>query len=271
MRVKISALIAAGILLVNLLCCLPAMAHPCDASISAQLDSSQADLTCPSPPSTDNSTLPGKKRTGEKSVKPACVWVPEPGYQPGPGQKAGGSGGGWYRKFCSFGKYNTLADFESEMGTWDVMNMRQSNMMNQAGLDIQWFVTPPAVPRRTPVWLTDKDGQFVPDLYQPTAKTIELEGYPLKWQIVPALTISPGAGSEEQTCDGAGVPWSASADGDPSACTVTYDRSGQYTLSANVGWTVQWWLDGVPQEDIPGPTNTATRAITVLEIHALDR
>jgi hypothetical protein len=191
------------------------------------------------------------------------------------------------------------------MGTWDVMNMRQSNMMNQAGLDVQWFVTPPAAPRRTPqqvmasvvgdlpfpktfiavnpvatkqvvgvptwVWLTDDKGQFVPDRYQPEPKTIVLDGYPLKWQIVPALTVSPGTGGEEQACDGAGMPWTATAEGDPGACTVTYDKSGQYTLSANVGWTVQWWLDGVQQEDITGPTNTATRAVTVLEVHALDR
>jgi hypothetical protein len=242
---------------------------------------------------------------GGKSIKPACVWVPEPGYQPGPGQKAGAGGGQWYRKFCSFGTYNTLADFEKEMSGWDLMNMRQSNMLRRAGLDVQWFATPPPAPRRTPqqvmesvadelpfpktfiavnpvatkqlvgvptwVWLTDDKGQYQPNRYEQKSKTIVLEGYPLQWQIVPQLAVTPGDGSEAPTCTGAGVQWSATTEGDPGACTVTYDRSGQYALSASVGWTVQWWLGGVQQEDIAGPTNTATRPVTVLEVEALTR
>jgi hypothetical protein len=233
------------------------------------------------------------------------VWVPEPGYQPGAGQKADGNGGHWYRKFCSFGDYQTLADFEREMGGWDAMNMRQSNMMRRAGLDTRFFTTPPPAPRPTPeqvmasivdslpipntyiavnpvatkqvvsfptwVWLTDANGQFVPDRYGQKSKTIAIEGYQLQWQIVPQLTVTPGDGGAEQTCDGAGLPWSAAADGDPGACTVTYDRSGQYTLSASVAWTVQWWLGGARQDDITGPTKAATRPVTVLEIQALTR
>jgi hypothetical protein len=42
-------------------------------------------------------------------------------------------------------------------------------------------------------------------------------------------------------------------------------------LAANVGWTVQWWLGGVQQDDIAGPTNTANRPVTVLEIQPLNR
>jgi hypothetical protein len=233
------------------------------------------------------------------------VWVPKPGYQPGAGQKAEGDGGHWYMKFCSFAKYNTLADFETEMGSWDVMNARGANLIRRAGLEIHFFATPPAAPRRTPeqvmasivdslpfpdtfisvnpvatkqvvsfptwVWLTDANGQYVPDRYGQKSKTIAIEGYQLQWQIVPQLTVTPGDGGAEQACDGAGVPWSAAADGDPGACTVTYDRSGQYTLSASVGWTVQWWLGGARQGDITGPTKTATRPVTVLEIQALTR
>jgi hypothetical protein len=91
------------------------------------------------------------------------------------------------------------------------------------------------------VWLTDEKGQFVPDRYGQKSTTIEIGGYQLQWQIVPQLTVTPGDGGAEQACDGAGVPWSATVDGDPGACTVTYDRSGRYTLSASVAWTVQWW------------------------------
>ena len=49
--------------------------------------------------------------------------------------------------------------------------------------------------------------------------------------IVPQLTITPGDTSPEQTCASAGVP----------------------------------------QPDITGPTNTATRPVTVLEVHTLNR
>ncbi|HEY0688804.1 MAG TPA: hypothetical protein VGD71_07150 [Kribbella sp.] len=274
------------------------------ARVDASPDSSSSSLRCKGqdPPAEQRQPTTNK---GGKSVKPACVWVPEPGYQPGAGQKADGNGGHWYRKFCSFGDYNTLADFEREMAGWDAMNMRQSNMMRRAGLETRWFTTPPPAPRRTPqqvmasivdnlpipktfiavnpvatkqvvsfptwVWLTDDKGQYVPKRYDPDPKEIVLEGYRLKWQIVPQLTVTPGDGGTEQTCDGAGIQWSAAADGDPAACTVTYDRSGQYTLSAGVAWTVQWWLGGVRQDDVAGPTNTATRPVTVLEIQAVGR
>jgi hypothetical protein len=265
----------------------------------------QGSIDCNGEPPSDPATKKTQRTAGGKSVKPACVWVPEPNYPPGPGQKADGDGGHWYRKFCSFGEYQTLADFEREMSGWDAMNIRQSNMMRRAGLDTQWFTTPPPAPRRTPeqvmasvvddlpfpqtfiavnpvatkqvvsfptwVWLTDEKGQFVADRYEQKSKTIEIEGYPLQWQIVPQLTVTPGDGGADQACTGAGVPWSPAAEGEPGACTVTYERSGQYTLSAGVGWTVQWWLGGVRQEDVAGPTNTATRPVTVLEVQAMSR
>jgi hypothetical protein len=98
-------------------------------------------VSCPQPPPTDPKAQQGKSKGGGKVVKPACVWVPEPGYQPGAGQKADGDGGHWYRKFCSFGDYQTLADFEREMSGWDAMNMRQSNMLQRAGLEVRFFST----------------------------------------------------------------------------------------------------------------------------------
>jgi hypothetical protein len=273
--------------------------------VRASRSTVQGSIDCNGKTPADPVTTQTKRKTGGMAVKPACVWVPEPGYHPGAGQKADGDGGHWYRKFCSFGDYNTLADFEREMSGWDAMDMRKSNMIQRAGLDTQWFTTPPPAPRRSPqqvmasvadklpipetfiavnpvpakqfvgvptwVWLTDENGTYVPKRYDPDPKEIVLDGYPLKWQIVPQLTVTSGDGGADQACSGAGVPWSATAEGDPGACTVSYDRSGHYTLSASVGWTVQWWLGGVRQEDITGPTNTATRPVTVLEIHALTR
>jgi hypothetical protein len=177
-------------------------------------------------------------------------------------------------------------------------------MIRRAGLEVRFFTTPPPVPRRTPeqvmasvvdelpfpdtylavnpvptkqvigfptwVWLTDANGLYTPSRYQQKSKTIVLEGYRLQWQIVPQMTITPGDGSTEQACAGAGVPWNGATD-DPAACTVTYDKSGKYTLTATVGWTVQWWLAGARQDDITGPTKTATRAVTASEIHVLNR
>jgi hypothetical protein len=52
---------------------------------------------------------------------------------------------------------------------------------------------------------------------------------------------------------------------------MTYERSGLYTLTADVGWTVRWWFNGVQQDDKAGPTTTATKAVTVLEVQALTR
>jgi hypothetical protein len=40
----------------------------------------------------------------------------------GAGLSAGAGGwsyGQWYAKFCKFGQYKTLAEFEAEMATWD--------------------------------------------------------------------------------------------------------------------------------------------------------
>lgn len=300
---KLPALLFPCLLAAGLLYCVPAAAQTCTGFVETGFDNAQGAMNCPQPRPTKPQTQQRESsKGGGKTVKPACVWVPEPGYLPGAGQKADGDGGHWYRKFCSFGEYNTLADFQREMSGWDAMNMRQSNMMQRAGLDIRFFTTPPPVERRTPdqvmqsvvdelpipetfvavnpvatkqvvgvptwVWLTDEHGKYVAERYAPEPKEIELEGYALKWQIVPQLTVSPGAG-QQQTCDGAGVPWSVAAEGDQGACTVTYDKAGKYTLTASVGWTVRWWLAGAPQPDITGPTHTATKALTVQEIQAV--
>lgn len=297
--------VAAGVLVAAA----PASAgKPCTPTGGAFSSKASADavLKCPPPPSTTPTpSKPGDTRKTSKATKPACVWVPKPDYQPGPGQPAEGAGGHWYMKFCSFGVFTTLADFEREMGAWDVMNTRQTEMMRRAGLEVRFFITPPTQTRPTPeqvmawvvdslpfpdtffavspappkqvvhlptwAWLTDAKGRFAPERYQQKSKTIQLVGYPLQWQIVPQMTLSPGDGGSDVTCDGAGLPWSREVDGDPTACAVSYERPGQYTLSASVEWTVQWWLGDVRQPDIPGPTKTADRRVTVLTIEALNR
>lgn len=275
----------------------------------ADMASADGGLKCP--PASDSETPgnPGdssrKGKTSSAGAKPACVWVPRPDYQAGAGQPVDGKGGRWYQKFCAFGKYQTLADFQRAIDSFDLMNTHQTNLLQRAGLEVRYFTTPPEIPRRTPqqvmasvvdslpfpktfirvnpvanklvvdlptwVWLTDESGRFDPQRYGQKSTMVEIEGYQLQWAIVPQMTITPGDTSPEQACTGAGVPWSASAEGDPGACTVTYDTSGNYTLAASVGWTVQWWLGGVRQDDIPGPTNTATSPVTVLEIHTLNR
>ncbi|WP_344232701.1 hypothetical protein [Kribbella hippodromi] len=236
--------------------------------------------------------------------KPACVWVPKPDYQPSPGEPAEGQGGHWYQKFCAFGQYKTLADLQRVLATTDP-DMRQNGLIRRAGLDMRFFKTPPEIPRRTPlqvmqsvvdsltfpethlavnpiaarqvigvptwVWLTDENGQYAPARYQQKTKKIELEGYALQWAIVPQISVTPGDGGPSQPCDGAGIPWSAAAANDPAACTVTYERSGSYTLSASIGWTVQWWLGGVRQADLTGPTKTTARQVTVSEIQTVTR
>jgi hypothetical protein len=307
-RLIISGIVGTGALAAGALVAAPASASaacaPTGSAFASDADATGS-LQCPSGEPADPTPGQMKGSQGGKSVKPACVWVPKPGYQPGVGEKVDGDGGHWYTKFCSFADYKTLADLEREIGTWDGMNTRQTNILRRAGLETRFFTTPPPAPRRTPeqvmasivdslpfpetfiavnpvaakqvvsfptwVWLTDDKGQYVPKRYDPDPKEIVLDGYRLKWQIVPQLTVTPGDGGAGQACDGAGIQWSAAADGDPAACTVTYDRSGQYTLSAAVAWTVQWWLGGVRQDDVAGPTNTATRPVIVLEIQAVGR
>jgi hypothetical protein len=270
------------------------------ARVSTSATSSKATMKCAG----GQEQRQGAGRKGGKSVKSACVWVPKPDYQAAPDQKAEGDGGHWYTKFCSFGDYNTLADLQAELGRADVMDTRQTDLIRRAGLEVRFFTTPPPAPRRTPqqvmasivddlpfpdtylavnpaatkqviniptwVWLTDDKGNYTPNRYEQKSKTIVLEGYALQWQIVPQLTITPGDGGTDQTCAAAGVPWTGATD-DPAACTVIYDRAGSYTVSATVGWTVQWWLAGARQDDITGPTKAATRAVTVSEIQTVDR
>ncbi|MDX6241661.1 MAG: hypothetical protein QOG10_6485, partial [Kribbellaceae bacterium] len=120
------------------------------------------------------------------------------------------------------------------------------------------------------VWLTDAKGNYDPSAYAVKSKEIQLFGYGLRWQIVPRLTINPGDGGTPPSCTGIGTPWSESAD-ESAACTVTYAKSGSYTLTATVGWTVQWWLNGAAQSDLVGPDNTATVPLTVREIQTVGR
>lgn len=310
MRVATLAAAAASTLLVSaLLSALPASAGAtCTPGLDTNMDTSQGSIDCPGKGGGqeggggDQTSTGGKKGSG---AKPVCVWVPKPDYQSGVGEPIEGQGGHYYQRFCAFGEYKTLADFQRALDGFDAWTLQQANMVERAGLEVQFFTTPPPAPRPTPeqvmqsivdnlpfpdtyiavnpaadklvvdlptwVWLTDASGKYVPDRYTPKAKSIELEGYQLRWQIVPQVTLTPGDTGPDQTCTNAGVPWSAAADGNPKACTITYTDSGQYTLSATVGWTVQWWLGNDPQDDIPGPTNTATQPVTVLEIQTINR
>lgn len=284
----------------------PAMASCTpNGSLFTGSDTSTANLNCPGAPSENNPGQNGKNNSSTSHGKPACVWVPKPDYQASPGDPVEGQDGHWYQKFCTFGQYKTLADLERALDNINVSDTRQSDLIRRAGLEIRFFKTPPKVPRRTPlqvmqsvvddlpfpntylavnptaarqvigvptwVWLTDAQGRYVPTRYEQKTKQITLEGYALQWRIVPQINLTPGDSGPTQPCAGAGIPWSASAADDPGACTVTYEHSGSYTLAASVGWTVEWWLAGARQQDLTGPTNTATRQVTVGEIQTVTR
>lgn len=244
----------------------------------------------------------GKSING--GAPPLCVWVPQPDHVPLPGEPVNGPEGMWHAHFCKVGKFDTLEEFEAEMASWgDFMTMARSEMMRRAGIRFEFFKTPPptrptaeqvmmwirgnlpfpegkvavnpagannVVNIPTWVWLTNPDGVYSPTRFDPREKTLTLFGYALRWRIQPSFTVDPGDGSEPKTCTGAGVKWSTGAD-EAGACTVSYHQTGRYTLTANMNWTVQWWLGGVPQPDLEGPTNTATTPITVNEIRTLNR
>ncbi len=310
MRVtRLIAVAAAAVVLLPLLPGLPAAARATCADPTGRLrtstDSVDGTATCPGRPPAKHPNKPGgTTRTAGKVTKPACVWVPKPDYQAGAGQPVEGKGGHWYQKFCTFGDYKTLADFQRAIAGLDAMDTQQTNMLQRAGLEMRFFTTTPPAPRPTPeqlmqsifdslefpktflavnpapakqvvglptwVWLTGENGRFDPKRYDVQTAEVAAGGYELKWQIVPELTLSPGTG-ESQTCADAGVLWSESAADDPDACTVTYDKAGKYTLTADVNWTVRWWLAGESQDPIPGPTNTATQEVTVTEIQTVTR
>lgn len=303
---KVLALAASAVLIAGLTVAFPvtAMARDCSKGTTSGGNSVKGGIHCPGQPPEGSKGKQGTKGKSSSSAKPACVWVPKPDYIPSPGEPADGDGGHYYQKFCAFADFKTLDSVLAEIGR-SGDNMRLAGLIERAGLEVRFFTTPPEVPRRTPeevmasvvdeleipdtylavnpvaakqvigiptwVWLTDADGNYVPHRYGAKSTEVELEGYRLAWQIVPAMTITPGDGGAAPACTGVGVPWSKAAEGDASACTVTYERPGQYALSAAVGWTVRWWLGGVEQEPIAGPTNAATTPVSVLELQVMNR
>ncbi|GAA0609492.1 hypothetical protein HPO96_29115 [Kribbella sandramycini] len=252
----------------------------------------------------------GSERTGGKKDKtkwtkggqpPLCVWVPQPGYVP-PHTEPTTEKGMWYARFCKFGDFQTLEQFEAEMASWgDFDSIRRNEMMRRAGIDYRFFVTPPptrptarqvmeyiaaetvypqtylavnpkagdnVIDVPTWIWLTDAKGAYQPAGYDAQEKNLVRFGYSLRWRIVPKLAVDTGAGDISPACTGIGVPWSATAD-PADACTVTYGKSGTYTLAATMSWTVEWWLDGEAQDSLAGPDNTASTTVTVKEIQTV--
>ncbi len=259
-------------------------------------------LACPG-----GSEKPGgtdKTKWTKGGQPPLCVWVVQPDYVPAPGEPVAGPDGQWYAHFCRFGEFDTLAQFEAEMASWDDYDsIKRNEIMRRSGIRYEFFKTPPEtrptaeqvmyyisgtipfpethlavnpkagenkVNLPTWVWLTNANGQYDPATYKPQAKTISLFGYALQWQIVPELAIDPGNGADQPTCDGIGISYSPDAN-PADACTVTYNSAGTYTLTAAMSWTVKWQLGGVDQADIQGPTNTATLPITVKEVQTVVR
>lgn len=270
--------------------------------LGASSDAVDSSLRCPGNGGSDDPKHPTGWTKG--GYPPLCVWVPQPDYVPPPGEPKAGKDGQWYVRFCRFGNYATLAQFEAETATWDDKSfMKRQNFMRRAGIEYRFFKKPPQT-RPTPeqimywvagtlpfpkthiavspkpganvvniptwVWLTDANGKYDPSAYAVKSKQIALFGYALRWQIVPRIAIDPGDGGTPPSCTGIGVPWSKGAD-PASACTVSYGKSGRYTMTATVSWTVEWWLGGVQQPDIGGPDNAATAAITVNEIQVVGR
>jgi len=270
--------------------------------MSVGADTTNGGLHCPG-----NDGDPGGKHRStwtKGGQPPLCVWVPQPDYVPNPGEPKAGKDGQWYARFCKFGNFATLDQFETETASWDdTSNIRRGELMRRAGIEYRFFKTPPptrptaeqvmywvaanlpfpetylgvnpkpvanVVNVPTWVWLTDAKGKYTPSAYEAKSRRIVLFGYPLQWQIVPKIAIDPGDGGAPPSCTGIGVPWSQAADA-ANACTVSYAKAGRYTMTATVSWTVQWWLGGVRQADIEGPDNTATAAITVNEIQVVAR
>jgi hypothetical protein len=88
---------------------------------------------------------------------------------------------------------------------------------------------------------------------------------------VPRFEWGTGEG-DTVTCPGQGTPYDPSrfdaAEASPD-CGHTYRRSGRFTLTLSVNWSVSWYHNDVFQEDLEGQTYTVSEDIAVNEIQGI--
>jgi hypothetical protein len=202
---------------------------------------------------------------GPAGPPPKCTWTFDPTYPETP--PAGSSPKGkWYVHFCSFSRYQTVAQFYPVMTTWGgAMNQSRVNMLTSAQMRWGYFTAPPpagpsaewlmqriaatlpypvaeikmspgfpyqVVQDPTWVWLTDAAGKYTPGRFTPASKSLTLSGYTLRWQIVPTITIDPGSpdAGDTLTVSSRGIP-----DGQPFTCAtagrpwIAYDSNANNT------------------------------------------
>jgi hypothetical protein len=83
-----------------------------------------------------------------------------------------------------------------------------------------------------------------------------------------SLTFDPGDGASPFACDGPGVPWSPGRDGEP-PCGHLYLHHGDYTVAAEMTWTVTWTATTGLGGPLPDLVTASAIPTTVREVEAV--
>ncbi|WP_204301580.1 hypothetical protein [Actinoplanes campanulatus] len=84
------------------------------------------------------------------------------------------------------------------------------------------------------------------------------------------VSWKPGDGKAPVVCTGAGTPWRAGMNpAATSSCSHPYQKSGRYTLTATITWSVSW-VGGGQTGTVPALTSTNSIALPVRKNEALN-
>jgi hypothetical protein len=268
-----------------------------DGSVSADRDQVTGSLstrTVEEPAATDAGSTESTSSGSSAAVSP-CQWIVYLGeLAPPEGQK----GGRWYVKYCDNPYFDSYDDYRATVNSWDALSGVRANMLQGAGVDLVYSITPPDEPTpqermeqivetlevpqgelkvnprpgmqllNVPTWVWLEGGEAdASEAFEEQSRTLNLNGATLTFTVTPQMTVDTGDGTTLE-CEAPGVPWSQEANA-AAACTHTYGRSGVYEMTATVAWVVTWELNGEPEEPIEGPTTTDTLAVDVHESQAV--
>jgi hypothetical protein len=248
--------------------------------------------TSEDPAATDGST---ESTSGSSAAVSPCQWMVYPGEMAPPeGQK----GGRWYVKYCDNPYFDSYDDYRATVNSWDALSGVRANMLQGAGVDLVYSITPPDEPTpqermeqivetlevpqgelkvnprpgmqllNVPTWVWLEGGEAdASEAFEEQSRTLNLNGYTLTFTVTPQMTVDTGDGATLE-CEAPGVRWSQTAV-EETACTHTYTHAGVYDMTATVAWQVTWEVNGEEQPPIEGPTTTDTLEVDVHESQAV--
>jgi hypothetical protein len=204
-----------------------------------------------------------------------CVYEPAPGNLAPPAGKKSGDGG-WYVEVCLIGDGKGGPQTSAPM--WidgpapaavdpAVVARQAVSQLNLPAPEIR--VNPAANAARlvrVPVWLWVDQSTW-----GPRSATASVPGLSVTATATPEqVSWKPGDGTAPVVCAGAGTPWRAGMNpSSTSSCSHPYQKSGRYTLTATVTWTVSW-AGGGQTGTVPDLTSTNSIVLPVRKNEALN-